>query len=694
MQQMLGRRARAERAYRRAISLQEPLANRSPNVAGYKYELANSLYSLGCLLLAAGQPHPAAKVLSRCVRLRGGLRDRFAGGPSHELLELLRHSGLPRHPEDASPRSWADRQTALRECWKKLPYDLAASHSSLCAALLLSGRLREADRACRKALRLLEKLVADDTAKPHYRELLAKTHANHAELLGRAGRLPEAEKACGRALALFQKLAAEHPDVPAYREGLAKSHSFLGKVLSESRRPAEAEKALGQALALWQKLSNDFPFWLDYRLDLSITQNDLGIVLQFTGRPAQAEKAFRQAQALMKGLVKVNPDLPQNLRQLARASYNLGGLLDATGRPVAAEAPLRQAQALYEKLLAGSRPNALRGPAQGANEDHPGFRPELAATLNALALVLLATGRAPQAQQAYRQAVAHWQKVADEFPKEPTYQSNLAGTLANLARLYNARGEWAKARPVAEEAIRRQQIALRQSQGHPVYGRALPDHFLALADALLGLGKTEDAARAAEELVRAFPKGAREACLAADVLARCVPLAAKDDRLSPTERQARARAYTERIQTLVRKVDRQGTDDPAARKAQARFLALCPHRGVGDPDRAVALAKEALERSPRDGSSWTTLGVALYRAGKWQKAVTALEFAVRYHPRGNGLDGFFLAMSHWRLGARDQAGQWYRRTATWMDRHEPDSSELRRVRAEAAALMGRDLAAP
>jgi serine/threonine protein kinase/Flp pilus assembly protein TadD len=673
MHQMLERYGRAEEAYRRSATLLEPLADRFPTVAGYRYELANSLHNLGGLLIAKGQPRAAAKVLERCVILRKELWDRFATGAAPELLELVRHPGLPLPLAEAPRRSPAERQALLQECRKKLRYDLADGHSNLGLALM-TDRPREADKACREAMAMLEKLVAEDPVKPPYRAMLGKTNVNHGELLRGDGRLPEAEKAFGRALVLFQKLVADQSDVPSYREGLAKDYCGLGMALADSGRPVQAEKAFRQALALQQKLKTDFPAWLDYQFDVAVTENNLGIVLEKTRRPAEAENAFRRAQSLLNGLAKVNADFPGNQRQLARTSYNLGRLLEANGRPDAAEAPLREAQVVYEKLLADSGSDT---------------QCELAITLNTLALVFNATGRVGQAQETYEKAVAHMQKLADEYPKEPRSQSNLAGTLNNLARLLNTRREWAKARPLAEQAIGRQQTALRLSPGHPAYRRLLRDHFLVLADALLGLGEPEEAARTAAEVVRTFPNRPQEMCFAADILARCAALPVKKDRLSQAERQARVRAYTERLQALLRQVERQGADEPAARKALARFLAFCPLPRVGDPDRAVALAKQALERSLEDGASWTTLGVALYRAGKWSKAVTALEQAVRYHPRGNGLDGFFLAMAHWRLGAKDQAGQWYNRSAAWMNKNKPDNSELQRVRAEAAAVLGR-----
>src|SRR5262249_25449220 len=57
----------------------------------------------------------------------------------------------------------------------------------------------------------------------------------------------------------------------------------------------------------------------------------------------------------------------------------------------------------------------------------------------------------------------------------------------------------------------------------------------------------------------------------------------------------------------------------------AWLLATCQDVKVRDPQRAVALAKKAVERAPKNGEDWNTLGVAHYRAGDMKAAIDALE---------------------------------------------------------------------
>jgi serine/threonine protein kinase len=671
---MLGQPAKAEAAYTRAIALLGPLADESSPEPWSQYALAKSLNGLGSLLASTGRRRKAEKLLRRALALYEQLHKELANGPSQELLGALVHAGLPHAPERPSHGAPVRKGRLVIVALRIIRHDLADNHHNLGVALAGSGRPVEAERCCDRAAALYEKLAAERPKDLACREKLASCHYVRGELLRTAGRLPQAAEAYYRAVALYEKLVAEGPNNRAFRWGLAKALKSLGVVLAEDRQLQRSEKALRQALALTQKLAEGSPSWGAYRYGLALTHGNLGLVLQATGRLPQAEKELRQALALLEKLAADAPGEIEYRHQLARACFNLGSLLEITRRPREAERPLRQARAIYEKFPAGARLDV---------------RAELAGTLNALALVLKKTGRPAAAGKAYWQAVALWGKLAEEFPKERKCRISLAGTLHNLAWLLSSQGEHAKARPLVEQAIRHQKAVLGQGPEDPADRQLLQSHYLVLAEALLGLRKHGEAARTAEEVVRISPERWHALRSAADILGDCVLLAEKDDCLSPQERQAKVRAYTERIRALLRELERQAADDTAARNALARFLALCPLPGVAGPDRAVTLAKQAVERSLKNGNYWTTLGLALYRAGKWQKAATTLDLARKLPGGDSALNGLFLAMAHARLGEQDKAAHWWRRATDGMDKNQPPSRDLRRIRAEAAPLLKR-----
>jgi tetratricopeptide (TPR) repeat protein len=117
-------------------------------------------------------------------------------------------------------------------------------------------------------------------------------------------------------------------------------------------------------------------------------------------------------------------------------------------------------------------------------------------------------------------------------------------------------------------------------------------------------------------------------------------------------------------------------------------LATWPDPKHRDPRRAVELARKAVELMPHYGGFWNTLGVACYRTGAWKEAIDALQKSTKLGAGGDAGDWFFLAMSHWQTGNKEEARKWYERAAQWMQKNQPKDADLQRFHAEAAELLG------
>jgi tetratricopeptide (TPR) repeat protein len=128
-------------------------------------------------------------------------------------------------------------------------------------------------------------------------------------------------------------------------------------------------------------------------------------------------------------------------------------------------------------------------------------------------------------------------------------------------------------------------------------------------------------------------------------------------------------------------------DDPSVNNALAWFLATSPEPSLRDATRAVRLAKKVVAARPEAANCRNTLGVAYYRNGDDRAAIAELEKAMGMRAGGTGMDWFFLAMAHWRLGDRNQARLCFDQAVLWMDRHKPHDDELCRFRAEAQAML-------
>jgi serine/threonine protein kinase/WD40 repeat protein/tetratricopeptide (TPR) repeat protein len=97
---------------------------------------------------------------------------------------------------------------------------------------------------------------------------------------------------------------------------------------------------------------------------------------------------------------------------------------------------------------------------------------------------------------------------------------------------------------------------------------------------------------------------------------------------------------------------------------------LSPVSGA-DPNQIVSLAENLLAKSSRDHWHVNQLGAALYRAGRFEEAVTRLSEAIELscHPyRTNMLHTwYFLAMAHHRLGHAEEARRWLEKAVQGTD---------------------------
>jgi tetratricopeptide (TPR) repeat protein len=123
----------------------------------------------------------------------------------------------------------------------------------------------------------------------------------------------------------------------------------------------------------------------------------------------------------------------------------------------------------------------------------------------------------------------------------------------------------------------------------------------------------------------------------------------------------------------------------------AWLLATCSDPKYRDEWAAVEHAQKAVELDPNMSVAWNTFGVARYRVGRWQSAIDALMKAEALTPDTYfAHNAFFLAMSHWQLGDRATARDWFDRAVAWCEKNSPNDEELLRFRAEAVELISRE----
>jgi tetratricopeptide (TPR) repeat protein len=284
-------------------------------------------------------------------------------------------------------------------------------------------------------------------------------------------------------------------------------------------------------------------------------------------------------------------------------------------------------------------------------------------------------GRADDAVKVYEEALPlHNAKLG------PDHRDTLA-CMGNMAVFYCNLGRHADALEMQRETLARQKRTLGPSHPNMLHS------MLNLAVYYSNVGQYADALKLHEETLAIekdkLPPDHPETLLSMMRLASCY---------ADTGQYGEALKLFE--ETLVRQRAKLGPDHPDTARTThflAWTLATAADAKFRDPPRAVELAEKGVKASPSNATHWRTLGTARYRTGNWKGAIADLEKAVGLRGSDNpnaATDGFFLAMAHWQLGEKEKAREWFDKSVQRMDRTTPENSELKRFRAEAAALLG------
>lgn len=125
--------------------------------------------------------------------------------------------------------------------------------------------------------------------------------------------------------------------------------------------------------------------------------------------------------------------------------------------------------------------------------------------------------------------------------------------------------------------------------------------------------------------------------------------------------------------------------------AAAWWIVKSPHYNAVQQDIALRQAKAACRLKPDSVNYPTTLGIALYRNGRYQEAVATLENLAIRKGESDAFDLFFLAMSHFKLNNVGKAQDCFERANKWgkehMDFCMEHSEEMVAFYKEAAELM-------
>jgi serine/threonine-protein kinase len=487
----------------------------------------------------------------------------------------------------AKARSYYQQFVEQRGDDPRVRKEAALAHERLGDISRLLGEYPQARSAYEQAIATIQELLLDQPDTPEYRSILGECYCNLGEAWRLSSSVITAHEAYRQALENQRQLVKESPDVPAYQKELARTQYNRGILFSSTLHPQEAEAALNESVELLSRLVERHPGNAVYRQHLARAYLNLGPVLRATGRFDRAENAYRRAIRLQTDLVSNDPLTPDYRHELGATYNNLGFLLLAR-RPYAVAAMIspRAGLEMLGLVLANSwrYAEAERVFRDGVAQfevlarDFPSvpvYRKELANTENNLAIVLARAARWKEAETAWQRALQLFEKLAAEYPEVPDYQGHQGMVQGNLGWLLLQQKDLPEpaafpgrrtemltdARKRLERAIELERVALKPNLKNPTYLRALYDQSGYLAETLLALGDHAGAAGLAEALPRIFGTRGEDYFRAAELVAGCMDVVAKDTHLPAEQRRKRSADYADRAVHFLQQSSEHGYRD-------------------------------------------------------------------------------------------------------------------------------------
>jgi tetratricopeptide (TPR) repeat protein len=512
-----GRPKEGEDEFRQGLQSYEKLMADFPGLADYASGSAATLNDLALALQTEERLPEARQMVQKAITLQRKALEVEPSNPQYRQFlgnhySLLSEIALAQDNAGSVAKEAEDACRQALQVYKKLVADfpavrdyrksLGAGHNRLGILLHETGRPKEAEDACRQALQVYEKLAADFPALPEYASGSAATLHVLAQALQAEKRLPDARQMVQKAIVLQDKALAVEPGNPQYRQFLGNHYLLLsGIALAQDNvgsAAKEAEEALREALQVFEKLAADFPTVPGYRKSLGASHFGLVILLHKTGRPKEVEDALRQALPIFEKLAADFPSVAEHRKCLA-VNYNALGelLMSRAGQRKEADEALRQALQVYEKLVVDF-PTV------------PDYQKDLADLHNSRGNLMQKTRRPKEAEDAYRQGLQVYEKLATDFPTMPVYRKGLANSHYSLGVLLSETRRQKEAEDAYREGLRIYEKLAADFPTVPDYRDCLGNSYHNLGDVLLNTGRSKEAEEAFRQAIRMLEKQATD----------------------------------------------------------------------------------------------------------------------------------------------------------------------------------------
>lgn len=536
--------------------------------------------------------------------------------------------------------------------------DLAGIYTMFCWFEYQNGNTIGSLAAAQKSSEILKQLVEDYPHETRYRFELGILNQTLGEYFVRAKLYSQGEQHLVAAVAAFEALTDERPDRVEYRAAHGRSLALLGSAYRGQKRIPAAVLVYREATRIFEPLVRQYPlvdrFFASYdaarrqQSQLAASDDDGLESLELLNREFveisrarfgdDSDEVARAMAKLAQFLFESQGKYDESI-SIARQTLDLRERTFGPRHSTTGEARHKLARMLVQ--LPGATPDdaieALRLAEQAATTLPDDWR-----VFESLGIALYRCGDYEASMQAFDKA----NRLDDKRPTNCRYYRAmvdwLSGNVSTALQHWKKGEAWVTAHPEQLPYYR-----LARDEARAILAPRLPGNDDKQIDKTVAMYRAHLAM-----IRRRFGEDSENTYWIHELLAQTlfVHLGKYDEALSLARATLAMRERT---------LGDSHASTAEAREKLSRLLSDWPDAKPADYKEALRLAQQAIDATSDDYPAYMAMGKALYRCGRFQESVDAIEKAHKLAGHGLTVCRYYLAMDYWKLGdAKMAREQW------------------------------------
>jgi eukaryotic-like serine/threonine-protein kinase len=359
----LGDLAGAIAAFRKAVSIWEPLCEERTDKPEYRRGMGDAWSNLGIYLAYNKQFEESEQAHRQAIAIHDLLAAEFPDNLAYQsnCANVRNSFGVMLKDVQRNAETVEQYKQAIeiyKRVLEKAPEDaetissLTNVQNNMGLELFIAGKADQGIAATREVIEIRKRIASRPDASADERYTYPMSMVNLAMMLRSASKLDEAVELLRQADSLTARVIADFPAVPEYRDGYANMLNLLATLYSVQKKSAEGIDVCERCIQLFEQLNREFTDRADYFARKGHVYSLLAVARERNQDTAGCRESFTAGLVSVKAAADLDPDNAEYQFQLANLHVFAAKRLAESDGAEAAAGHWADARKIADQLLA------------------------------------------------------------------------------------------------------------------------------------------------------------------------------------------------------------------------------------------------------------------------------------------------------------------------------------------------------